>query len=86
MRADHHWQRIELMYSSTVPHFFSARDGCWERQQIDYAYSTSVMMFSIEVMPKGEPLRYKSSLGREVGLMDIARITGPSWLKVRSRK
>lgn len=86
LRADYHWQRIELIDYSTDPRFFSARDGCWERQQVDYAYSTSVRRFDIEVMPKGEPLRYRSSLGREVKLMDIARITGPSWLQARSRK
>ena len=28
LRADYHWQRIELIYYSTDPRFFSARDGC----------------------------------------------------------
>ena len=86
LRADYHWQRIELINHSIDPRFFSARDGgCWERQQFDYANSTSVRRFGIEVMPKGEPLRYRSSLGREVDLMDIDWVTGPSWLQARSR-
>ena len=28
LRADYHWQRIELIDHSTDPRFFSARDGC----------------------------------------------------------
>ena len=29
LRADYHWQRIVHTDYSTVPRFFSARDGCW---------------------------------------------------------
>lgn len=68
--------------------FFSARDGRWERQHIDYASSASVRMFkvNIKVMLKDELIRYKSSLGREVDLTDIGQMISVSWPSAQLRK
>lgn len=88
LKLDLYGQWIELGDSSTDPRFFSAKNGCWERQHIYYANSTSARMFDIEieVMPKDELIRYKSSLGREVDLTDIGQMMGASQPAARSRR
>ncbi len=80
LKLDYDGQRIELGDSSTDPRFFSTRNGRWERQYVDYANSTSARMLGveIEIMPRDELIRYKSSLGREVDLMDISQMVGAS--------
>ena len=47
--------------------------GRREKQRIDFATSTNVRVFGVEseVMPKDALIRYKTSLGREVGLIDV---------------
>ena len=84
LKVDYDGQRIEFGDSSTDLRFFGATDGRWERQHIDYANSTTarVLGAEIEVMPRDELIRYKSTLGREVGLPGIDQMTGAnSWLR-----
>ena len=73
LKMDYHGQRIELGDSSTAPCFFDTKNRRWESQHVDYADPTSARVFGvdIDVMPKDELFRYKSSLGREVDLVDI---------------
>ncbi len=79
LKLDYHGRRIEFGDSSTEFRFFSAGDGRWEKQQIDYTNSnTRIIGINNEVMPKVELTHYKSSPGREADLIDVGRITGVS--------
>lgn len=80
LKINYGGQRIELGDSSTAPRFFNVRDGCWERQQIDYLNPTIVKVYglTVEVMPKDELIRYKAALGRAVDLMDITQMNDAS--------
>lgn len=71
---------VEIGESSTHPRFYNHRDGRWEEQCIDYAASTHMHLYGVEVaiMPKDELIAYKAMLNREVDLLDLAQITALS--------
>jgi len=77
LKADYYGQWVELGDSSSVPRFYNKKGGRWETQWIDYANSASVSVFGVEIeaMPKCDLIRYKSSLGREVDMIDIKQMT-----------
>jgi hypothetical protein len=68
--------QIEIAESSTHPRFYNRRDGRWEDQPINYAASTWMQFYGVEValMPKNELLTYKAMLDREVDHLDIEQI------------
>lgn len=72
--------QIEIAESTTNPRFYNHRDGRWEDQVIDFAASTHVLLYGVEVaiMPKDELLAYKAMLDREVDHQDIEQITAAS--------
>jgi len=63
--------------STTHPRFYNHRDGRWEDQPIDFAASTRIHLYAVEVavMPKDELLAYKAMLDREVDHLDIEQMT-----------
>ncbi|HLG75602.1 MAG TPA: hypothetical protein VKX46_04270 [Ktedonobacteraceae bacterium] len=69
--------QIEIAESSTHPRFYNHRDGRWEDQIINFAASTYIHLYGVEVavMPKDELLAYKAMLNREVDHLDIAQLT-----------
>jgi hypothetical protein len=69
---------IEIGDSSSAPRFFNRHAGRWEAQVIDYSASQTARLYGVEVaiMPKGELLRYKAMLDREVDHLDIEQMTG----------
>jgi hypothetical protein len=69
--------QIEIAESTSNPRFYNYRDGRWEDQLIDFAASTLILLYSVEVaiMPKDELLAYKSMLDREVDHLDIEHMT-----------
>ncbi len=71
---------IEIAESTTNPRFYNHRDGRWEEQRIDFAASTLILLYGVEVaiMPKDELLAYKSMLVREVDHLDIIDMTAVS--------
>ena len=72
--------QIEIAESTTNPRFYNRRDGRWEEQPIDFAASTFVHLYGVEValMPKDELLEYKAMLDREVDHLDIGQIASAS--------
>jgi hypothetical protein len=64
---------IEIGDSETNPCFFNRVDQRWEPQLIDYAALNLATLYGCQaaVMPKGELIRYKTMLDREVDHMDI---------------
>lgn len=68
--------QIEIAESTTNPRFYNRRDGRWEDQPIDFAASTIVHLYGVEValMPKDELLAYKAMLDREVDHLDIEQV------------
>jgi hypothetical protein len=72
--------QIEIAESTTNPRFYNYRDGRWEDQLIDFAASTLILLYGVEVaiMPKNELLAYKSMLNREVDHLDIKHMTAIS--------
>lgn len=69
--------QIEIAESTTHPRFYNHRDGHWEDQAIDFAASTRMRLYGVEVaiMPKDELLAYKAMLDREVDHLDIEQMT-----------
>lgn len=69
--------QIEIAESTTHPRFYNHRDGHWEVQVIDFAASTYLSLYGVEVaiMPKDELLAYKAMLDREVDHLDIEQMT-----------
>ena len=72
--------QIEIAEATTNPRFYNHRDGRWEDQPINFAVSTIMQLYGVEVaiMPKDELLAYKAMLVREVDQLDIAQITALS--------
>ncbi len=72
--------QVEIAESTTKPRFYNHRDGRWEDQVIDFAASTLVLVYGVEIalMPKGELLAYKAMLDREVDHLDIEQIAAAS--------
>src|SRR5258708_4045809 len=72
--------QIEIAESTTNPRFYNHRDGRWEDQHIDFAVSTRISLYGVEVaiMPKDELLAYKAMLDREVDHLDIEQMTAVS--------
>ena len=72
--------QIEIAESTTNPRFYNHRDGCWENQAIDFATSTRIQLYGVEVaiMPKDELLTYKAKLDREVDHLDREQIAAVS--------
>jgi len=72
--------QIEIAESTTNPRFYNHRDGRWEDQPIDFAASTVIQFYGVEVaiMPKDELLAYKAMLNRDVDRLDIEQITAVS--------
>jgi hypothetical protein len=73
--------QIEIAESTTNPRFYNHREGRWENQAIDFATSTLIQLYGVEVaiMPKIDLLAYKAKLDREVDHLDredIAAVTG----------
>jgi hypothetical protein len=69
--------QIEIAESTANPRFYNHRDGRWVDQSIDFAASTLIPLYGIEVavMPKDELLAYKAMLAREVDRLDIEQLT-----------
>ena len=65
---------------TTSPRFYNRRDGRWENQAIDFATSTVIHLYGVEVaiMPKNELLTYKAKLDREVDHLDSEEIAAVS--------
>lgn len=80
LALDYHGMQIEIAESTTNPRFYNHRDGRWESQVIDFAASTRMLLYGVEVaiMPMDELLAYKSMLDREVDHLDIAQMTAVS--------
>jgi len=76
LALNYHGMHIEIAESTTHPRFYNRRDGRWEEQVIDYAASTHILLYgvNIAIMPKDELLAYKSMLDREVDHQDIEQI------------
>lgn len=72
--------QIEIAESTTNPRFYNHRDGRWEDQVIDFAASTRIFLYGVEVavMPKDELLAYKSMLDRDVDHLDTAQMAANS--------
>lgn len=68
--------QIEIAESSNNPRFYNHRDGRWEEQGVDFAVSTYLDLYgmNVAIMPKDELLTYKAMLNREVDRLDIAQI------------
>ena len=68
--------QIEIAESTTNPRFYNHRDGRWEDQPIDFAASTFLSLYGVEValMPKDELIAYKAMLDREVDHLDLEQI------------
>ena len=77
LALDYQGMQIEIAESTTNPRFYNRRDGRWEEQLIDYAASTHIPLYGVEVaiMPEDELRAYKSMLDREVDHQDIEQIT-----------
>jgi hypothetical protein len=72
--------QIDIAESSTNPRFYNHRDGRWEDQPVDFAASTIIQLYGVEVaiMPKDELLTYKAMLKRDVDHLDIEQIASVS--------
>ena len=80
MALSYHGMYIEIGDSSTNPRFYNRRDQRWEPQPINFANSTIMQLYGVEVniMPGDELLSYKAMLDREVDHIDIQEITNVS--------
>src|SRR5215470_17565396 len=60
LALDYHGLLIEIGDTSSHPRFFNRRDQRWEPQDIDFACSTILTLYGVEVavMPRDELLRY----------------------------
>ena len=77
LALDYQGMQIEIAESTTHPRFYNHRDGRWEEQVIDFAASTHLDLYGVEVaiMPKDDLFAYKAMQDREVDHLDIEQVT-----------